>query len=172
MAQDIKTKLSTILLAIRERLIDRKVFPADRIWLSLRMNVPFHSQADQYCIILPLTQTVDTDVWDGASRYGTLMHGRINVYIRSRLALDQAYRDDFWLTDSTLGALDKLHQVLDALVSFVPEEQDSDTILAEPMRLLFTNEPRKDYDNPEWGEVMAEFEISYRLDLTISQADQ
>ena len=172
MATDLKTKLSTVLLAIRQRLIDKKLFLPEQVYLSLRMNPPLHIQADQYALIVPLTQTVDVENWDGGSRYNTLMHGRVNVYLRSRLALDQPYQDHYWLTDGDFGALDKMHDILDALISFTPEDDDGDAILEEPIRLLFTNEPRKDYQNPEWGEIMAEFEISYRLNLQITAAEQ
>ncbi|MGH2621603.1 MAG: hypothetical protein ACRDHG_13710 [Anaerolineales bacterium] len=172
MAKDIKTKLSTILLALRDRIIERKVFPAERCFLSLRMNVPFHAQADSYCILLPLAQVVDVDNFDGGSRYNALIHGRINTYVRTRLALDQAYQDHHSLTDVSAGLLDRLHLLYDALYSFDCVQASGDTILEEPMRLVLANEPRKDYDNPEWLEAMAEWEISYRLDLSISTADQ
>lgn len=173
MASDIKTKLSLVLLAVRQRLIDRNVLPADRLYIALRMNPPLHVQADLYGIILPLTQTVDVENFDGGSRYNTLVHGRLNVYLRNRTAVDQAYQDFYSLTDASVGILDKLHSVYQALCSFQCDDTVAgDALLEEPMRLIFANEPRKDYDNPEWLEAMAEFEITYRLDLTITTQDQ
>jgi hypothetical protein len=168
MASDMKTKLSTILLAIRQQLIDQNTFLPENVYLSLRMNPPFHVQAEQYCVITPVTQTFDEAFWEGGSRYDTLVRGRVQIYVRNRFAADQVYQDSAWLTDATSGALDKLHSVMNALVSFQAPDISDNVQLEEPMRPVFCMEPRKDLDNPEWGQAMVEFEIVYRLSLTIA----
>ena len=154
------TKLSTILVAIRDKLVSDSVFPSNRCRISLRMNVPHHNQADQYAVILPLAQNYDQQAHAGHGRRGAIVEGRINVYVRQRMALDDWYGDESWLASST-GFLDKLNAVEDSLDHYNPSSAGV-ALLCEPMRAFFANEPRKDYDAPEWGEGMIELEIKYR----------
>lgn len=161
-------RLADIMLAIRDRLVDKEVLGKDQIFLAMRMNVPLHDQADQYITILPLHQRVYQPLSDGAGRWATEVHGRINVYIRARLALDEAYRDTEWLTNNTLGILKTQHAVIDALQMFLPVYSNSTPMLLEPMRLMYVNEPRKERQSPDWGELMCEFRVSYKLHLDTS----
>lgn len=163
------TDLSEILLAIRERLIDKKVFSPDQVYLSMRMNPPVHVVANQYAIILPVIQNAIQAQATGHGRYATGMDARIDVYVRSRLALDQLHKDTQWLTNRTRGALRKVHEVLDALHLYLPMIDKDRAMLEEPMRIVFVGEPKKRYDNPEWGDVLLEFECKYLLGLNIEE---
>lgn len=165
-----RSYLRNILLAVRDRLVNKEVLGKDQIFLSMRMNPPYRRvQLPQYAIVLPLHQTAEQGWSDGAGRLFTVLRGRVDVYVRSSLALDEAYQDDLWLTDPSYGALTKLDQVIDALQLFFPEDAQGQPLLIEPMRLQFCNEPRKEYETGgEDGEVMAEFEIAYALNLDVS----
>ena len=162
-----RTSLKEVLQAIKTRLVAKSVLPADRIFFSMKMNPPVHDQADQYITLLPLHQRAYLPTTDGAGRYATEVHGRINVYLRVRLGLDETYRDTEWMTN-TLGALDTYHKILGALQMFIPLNGDGDTILMEPMRFLFSGEPKKEKADNFFGEVMLEFEVNYLLNLDIS----
>lgn len=163
------TKLSTILTAIKTKLVTTDaLFPSERCRVALRMNVPNHNQADQYCVILPLHQPHDQAAVAGHGRRGTIVEGRINVYLRQRLGTDDWYADDQWLLASTPGDssnppgfLETLGLIEDSLDLFNPLDGSNRPILAEPMRAWFANEPRKDYDSPDWGEGMVEIEVKY-----------
>lgn len=163
-----RTSLRDIVLAINDRLVAKNVLPQDRIWISMKMNVPVHDQADHYITILPLHQWVFQDCSDGAGRYYTEAHGRINTYLRCRLSLDESYRDKEWLTNETLGALSTYHKIIDALQMYLPTDDDGNAILMEPMRLVYTNEPRKERQSPDWGEIMLEWQVVYALNLDVS----
>lgn len=134
----IRAKLSTLLLAVKQRLIDAHVFDTDdQSIISLRMNPPVMAlRSDNYAITLPLSQFVDRAWEEGAGRAGMLINGRLNVYVRNRNALDEAWQAESWLTDPQLGILDRVNAVVDALQSsflgdgeLVQDAPDTPTIL-------------------------------------------
>lgn len=162
----LRTKLSHILLAVKDRLIDEEAVGEEQSLISLRMNPPVMAlRADSYAIALPLNQVAEQASVDGGGRAGTLLAGRLNVYLRNRASLDEAYLAETWLTSPTAGILDKVNAVVDALQMWLPEDEDGDGLLAEPCRLVFWGEPKQQYHQPEWGDVVIEFEVKYLLDI-------
>lgn len=162
------TRLSTIITAIRNKIVAAGILPLERCRVSLRMNVPNHNQYDQYAVILPLTQPHDQASVAGAGRRSTIVEGRINIYLRHSLATDDGYGDEQWLLNPTDGGdtiprgfLDTLNLIEDCLDLWEPAKADGSAMLCEPMRAYFANEPRKDYDDPKWGEGMIEVETKY-----------
>lgn len=160
------TNLTAILRAIKDRLVALEVFGQDQVWFALRMNPPAHTQADQYAIILPLTQFTVPDYSDGAGRYSKVKRGRLNVYLRNRSALDQAHRDEEWLLNEERGVLPKLDDMEDALDGWLVEDRDGNALTIEPMVSIFQGEPHKNYHANEWGDVVTEWEILYWRSLT------
>lgn len=181
----VKTKLSAIFRAIRARIVEKANIPIERVHASLRMNPPTHTPAPDYVTILPLTQTADKAMVEGGGRYTKLFTGRMNVYVRWQVMLDEAYMDDVALTgveggeggegpaaafgDPTIGVMDKIDAIEDALEMFLPEDAAGNGILVEPMRQVFVGEPHKNYEANEWGDVVTEWEIKYWRDLTLTE---
>lgn len=162
MPAQIATTLRIILGYMRNQLIAQNVFPPSRVWLSMRMNPPFHEQADQYAIIVPLMQFADLPRGTGGGRGSKTITSRVNVYIRCRVALDSAYRDDIWLTSADYGLMKKAEEVVDALDFFIPTTPSGDILTIEPIRHVWTGEPRKDYSSPEWGDVATEWMVRFQ----------
>ncbi len=163
-----KTELAEVLLALRQRLVDQNVFPTDAILISMRMNLPFPLRESLYAIVLPLAQPDDEGTASGAGRFGTVVHGRFNVYVRGQSLADEAYVDLVALTDQNIGILRKLHAARNALQGVFLTDADGNHVTTQPIQAKFTNEPRKNYTSPEWGECMVELEISYMLNLDIT----
>lgn len=164
------SKLGWILYGMKQKLIADGVYTAQSCRIAMRMNVPQHTKGRDYAVILPLMHTFNANNFIGQGRYSSIVSGRINVYVRHQDAKDQAYYDDIWLVgqDGNGGALGELDRVMDSLDGWNPTlaqvgfGTSSVALLADELRWVFTNEPRKDYASPDWGEVMAECEVKYR----------
>lgn len=164
----IKTSLGKVLLSIKQRLIDHGVFEPTAVWISLRMKPHSHDQASTYGIILPLTQQTMLGTGDGAGRYAKRVRCRFNVYVRTQLDLDEANRDEQWLTHATIGAIATWDKVEDALEGVFLLSEQGDYLTVEPVRHIFTAEPHKSYESSEWGDVNMEFETQYLRDLDLT----
>lgn len=171
MASWVRSKLSTILLATRDKLVAESVFDnTDLAVIALRMNPPVMGlQTDAYAITFPLSFFADQAWVAGGGRYASAVRGRLNVYPRNRNALDPAYQAESWLTDPSLGILDKINSVVDALQGVLLEDKDGNSILNEPMRLVYWGEPHHKYEVPDWGDVVIEFEVFFTMALNTNR---
>ena len=163
----IRTKITAILRKVRARLISEDVFSEDEIWLSMKMSVPVNFQGDRWAIVVPLGERSDPRRDTGAGRANTVSDLRFDIYVRSRCALDVAYRDEVWLNDPDFGVLDKVHEVIDVLQMYNPVDENDRVMLEEPMRWIFSAEPKKDQYKEDigFGERYAEFQCRYVMDL-------
>lgn len=160
----VRSKLSTILLAIQARVMLKMAWPEERVGISKR--VPIKPQAEQFVQIWPSSQTTHEPVRKGAGRIDTRVTRRVQVRLYTRLAVDTAGDDTHWLTDPLpLGHLDTEHALIDALELFAPEDAAGNWLLYEPMRLQPASEPEKDDAEPEWGSSLMEYDVSFVLDL-------
>lgn len=160
----LRTRLDVILLAVRQRLINELGWPPERVIVAKRDVLPFNAQADQYCIIQPRSQVTEQPIVQGAGRVDTRVTRRVAVIVRTRLSLDESDRDLAWLTDATYGHLRTEHAVLNALQMYQPT-RGADWLACEPLRLVPVSQPEQDREQPEWGQSVAEFEVTYVLDL-------
>jgi len=170
MATVIRTKLSPILAAVRDRLITRLRFNPARVIVSLRPVTEAENQAEQYVLIRPAAQAMNEPIINGAGRIDARTTRRIGIYLRTRLLTDEPYDDERWLTDASFGHLDQEHVIIDALEMFLPTDKDENALLYEPIRLRPSPQPEKDPIPDGWGQSGLEFDASYELDL--DQADQ
>jgi hypothetical protein len=143
-------------------------FPEERVVLLARADVPYHAQADQYVRIWPRSQTTQGPIVQGAGRLDARVVRRVSVCLWTRLALDEADRDNSWLLHATLGHLDAEHKLFDALLGFHPEDADGNWLCYEDCRVVAAAEPSKDRAEPEWGKSEVDVEVPYVLDLNQS----
>lgn len=160
-----ETELADILLAIRDRLVTDGVFVSDAILIAMRMNPPFHTRFTQYAIVLPLHQPTDEGTSGSSGRSATIQNGRFNVYVRSSNLRDESYGNLSALTDQNVGIARKLHQVYDSLSGVFLTDANGNHITTEPIVAKFSNEPKTNYQAPEWLEVMIELQVNYKLRL-------
>lgn len=168
MPTQVASTLSSILLAIRQRLLDKGTWNSDNLSLSLVKEPKIHFNGTQHCAIMPMVQDVIQDQVLGGGRYQSGVTGQIHVYIYSRLSLDMPQRDNDWLTDQTLGLLGAMHGTIDALQLFHPLDSQGNALLEEPMRLLKQDMPIKYLTMGDWGYLCLVFEIKYMLSLDTS----
>lgn len=131
-------------------------------WERLNLqNIP-----DDTVILLSVgEQLLDQPVTVGSGADLTWLNGQLVITLMSRLQLDQAGRDDLFLTDPNIGLLDKLKCVITALqVVDMTDPTSGQYITAEPMRLIKIMPPKKS-GLPGWGFASATFEIHWTMNL-------
>lgn len=162
MATQIRSGIVAILDAVKARLVDKLAFPEERIFAVARENVP-HFVAEQDILLKP-GRFLSKQEWnDGAGRVATLFSRVLSVIPRNRLMRDEGDRDDIFLTDADAGYFALEEDIVDALQDFLPENTGEDTLLAEPMRILGGDPPRKEHGDKGagWGAGRLDFEIQY-----------
>lgn len=167
--RNVKTWIDTIIAAVKTKLCTTDtLFDANYCFLSLEPDQQTPPPTDLYATLVVGPQRPDQAVIRGAAA-GTItpVNGELGVILWARLAVDQAGRDDLFVTDPTLGALAKWRQVLKSLQLFDPVNGSSDFLLMNPMRLAdpgFLTRPRT--NRPGWGSVASSFEVDYLADLS------
>jgi hypothetical protein len=156
-----------ILPFLEARLREVTGLPAVRINPWVGEEAP-HLQAD-HDLVLRLRGITPVGSWlDGGGRVTCHLTERLEVGVRTRLALDDAGSARVWLTHATLGHLRLRNLVLDALVHFIPEDADGDALTTSEIKLSPAQPPKAEGRAKQpvnWGEERLAFEVSYLQDL-------
>ena len=161
----IKSDLSTILTAIKTRLTADAVLDTSRIFLSLTADDELTWPGnDMVIVVAPGSYPADLRAEAGGGNELKVFDGVTKLSLWVRLGLDQATRDDQWLTHATLGALAKWRLVMKSL-----NQHDllsgTDQILEEPMRCIrFDAAPAKTKGG--WARLTSLWETKWLQDLT------
>jgi len=154
------TKFSTILNAVKAKIIADAILADGDCYIAVRMNPPAQNQR-KALVIVPLYQQADPKASLGHGRCARLKKARINIYYRHETALDQEYQDDLWAA-GTNGYYDIIDKLEDAFDLWMPQDNDDDFLLIEPAQIVMDNEPRKKYADHPQGEGMIEFEVQFK----------
>lgn len=162
-----RTGLANILLAIRDRLMQRLQMPPELVLVTARDSLPFDRHGDQYVWIRPRNQAPNLPVIEGGGRFDARMRRTIAVTCRTRLALDESDQDYEWLLNRELGHFELEEAIWDALYLWAPADVDENWLVAMPLQPRGTAAPQKDKVNAEWGESSLEVEVEYLMNLTL-----
>lgn len=172
MSSQIRSNFGDILTRIKAQIVAELDYPDNRVIISIRREVP-HFNADSDIIIRPLGFRAISQITDQTGRFATAVTRRLEVRARTRLALDEASRDEIWLTDESRGHLQLEDQIVDALQSFIPVTSTlaPDAMTLEPLFLIDGSDPDQQSDRgrgqpANWGESRLTFEVSYIMALT------
>lgn len=167
MAAQIRSKLSPILLAIRQRVMDVMLFPPERVLIVARDVLAQEPQADQFVRIRPRGGPIYYPTYEGGGRMDTRVRRSCSATLRTRMATDEPTQDLFWLNDVSIGHLEKEHALFDALVAFQPTDSDDNWLVTQPLepKAVTTPEKARGAKMLEWGESTFEFVIHYQLAL-------
>lgn len=168
MATVLATDLRTLLIDLRERIMDRLDFPAERVLIIARAKMPANLQADQYVIIRVMGQKPDWNTEYGHGRVEHRVRRTLQIVLKTRLATDEVNEDFLWLTDKSLGHLDMEHELYDSLQTYSPIDVNDNALIYEPLVVTMVDRPLKEEVNEEWGESWIEVELPFimRLDQT------
>ncbi len=164
----LRSKFSTILLAVQARLVAKLGFPLERVLVS-KKDPPFFAQGDQFVVVRPRGFRVSEPIVGAAGRVDTRIMRRFTVTLWTRLVLDETDRDTEWLTDPTLGHLDQENAVIDAVQIFWPATSGDDLLTTYPIRLVDGSEPGELPSAKEWGASTLTFEAQYEISLDQSE---
>lgn len=162
MPAPVATTLDIVLSAVKSKLIIDSVFTTSCCYLTLTPTVLEVPPDTVYAMIQPGRQNVDQPTFDGGGRVDLYFEGEINIVLMCRLALDQANRDDSWLTAST-GALVKLSAIINSLTSYVPTDSNGDFLLIRPFRLMYIDKPAVIARAEGWGYITAVFSFGWQM---------
>jgi hypothetical protein len=158
-AQPIRTSIRTIALAIQTQIMAITGFKSDRVGIVGDGVIP-HFTATQDVLIRLMDENGDDDALHGAGRVDDRRDRHMTIVCRVRSQQDQAGSDLLRLTRLTTGLVTLEDQVMDALQIFQPQDNVSNVITPEPMRIINgPHAPRHDPDDINW--------ISSEIDLTV-----
>lgn len=157
--------MAKILPLIQARLRWVTGLPAERIILWLGDQEPPHLQADQDLVLRLQGFTPDQPWFIGAGRAGPRLLERLEVQMRTRLALDPSGESWVWYLDAVNGHLLLRFAVLQAMVGFHPlDPVTGASLVTSAISCVPSRPPRADEDrkkSQEWGSEKLTFEIGY-----------
>jgi hypothetical protein len=155
-----------IVEAVRARVMAVTGFPAERVVPHAGADeVPYPTMAEQYVLLRAKGGKPDLDQFHGAGRVDARYTRVIRATLWTRLALDAVNFDTGWMLAQSTGHLDVEHQLLDALVGFLPKDGDANVLVTQPFAPGPVTDPRRGEKDPHWGVSAVEAEATFTLDL-------
>jgi hypothetical protein len=162
MATQNRSSLIPILQAIQTQLMSTTSFPLERVNIVATWPKDPQIVGDQDLLIRPLGFICNLEEGaQGAGRVETLIHRRLAIKVRTRLAYDSEQDQVGWLTDATLGHLQLEEQVLDSLQNFIPMDGSSNWLVAQPLQLVGGDQPEDPEGLDGNGESVVYFDLAY-----------
>jgi hypothetical protein len=165
----VRSKFSTILLAIAAQAQNTLNVTSNQVLIGMGDDdPPYDAQPDTYMILKPGPFTLDQKKAASNGRVLANVNQRLMIDVFNRNNLDEPDRATSALTDSTLGFLDKLAEVYNALHIFPPSDAVADWINEQPMRLIGGTALERIKDKPGWSKCRTEWDVYYCLALNQS----
>lgn len=159
--------LVSILQSVVGRLIGKLSLSPTQVAISLE-EWPVGTIGEFYIFVSPNYFSPIQDQVDGGSRWVSAARGTLSVRLYTRSALDPAQIDTQRLTQTTIGIIRRVQQVIDALQSFFPEDGVGDVLTEEPLFWTGEGSPMRFRRNQEWLRCDLSFLVSHILPLDTS----
>ncbi|MCE9556618.1 MAG: hypothetical protein K8T91_24980 [Planctomycetes bacterium] len=169
MSDRIATTPADIINAIKQRLIDDEVFTESTIRMRKNKQLVLADPPRSECfgVLVPGGFQFDLPKVAGGGRAVTCSDWSISLHVVVQLLLDQGDADDQFLTHQTLGILAKVHDAVDSLQLFDPEDEENPTegnlLLSKPMRIESINDGSK--EPAKWGVYELTWHVPFKWDL-------
>lgn len=173
MATVAATNLDVILLAIQARLMATLDWPVERVIIDARSDndhdrvAPTHGH--QYIRLGVKARNLDAASVEGRGRIYPRCDATVSVVLRTRCDLDPAVSDEIALTDPGTvtvpqrGHLPFEHDILDALATFQPVDEDDNWLCCEPLKVRNGSAPAKPPKG--WAQSAWDVSVAFLLDL-------
>ena len=145
------------------------VLDTNSIFLSMSSDeelVKFGILQDQVIVVTPKSFSPSPGVQAGGGRNNFRWEGVVSVKLWNRLYVDQAGRDDKWITHSTLGMALLIHNVVNSLEQYMPTDGSGNYYFTQPMRLLSPGAVFPPKRVGEWGVITLDFSMQWQESLT------
>jgi hypothetical protein len=174
MPQQQRSYFGPIVQAIKTQLVTYTGIPEHRVLLRARhkqAKTTHPVQGRQYLVIRPYLPRPIGEWTEAAGRVNKGVSRPVEIIARTRLGLDQMDRDDNFLLNEDEGHFLLEELVFDALEMFMPEDADTNIIVARPIRCIPSPEPtdKDEPVDPQWGSSSLFFDVWYQLDLDQSR---
>jgi hypothetical protein len=164
----IPTKLSTIFLSLKARLMSAMSFSDSQVLIDARddSDDELPTIAPQYIRIRrkAVRPLVEESV-DGIGRVNPRCLLTVSVWLWTRIALDKPQEDLLWLTKQSLGHLDGEQALWDALLCYQIVDEDDNWLVTEPIKPRQASVPRKSKKQKEWGRSGLDFDVTFSMIL-------
>lgn len=168
----VPTTLAPLLQAAAACIVSANIIASTNIFIATEPEITLRfPPTDIYAVISPGRQRVNQSVREGAGRVVMLMEGRFDITLWVRLILDQTPRDDYWITDSTLGVLHTMNSIVNALELFQPNDGAGNALSATGYELVEISSykrsyPRRPDDSPiGWGNLTSQWQVEWQYAL-------
>lgn len=159
-----RTTLRNILPLIQQQVADWLEWDISRVIITVLppRDVP-HTMAEQDVLLYVKSESVDSGAFEGGGRNSHIRTRRLQVVMRSRVALDIAAQFPIHLTDDSLGHISLEDQVVDALSGWLVCDAD-ENILTLALRPGEVSEPQADPVDNTWVSSTFGVEFEYVRD--------
>jgi hypothetical protein len=170
-ATPIPSDLGSILLATKNQLVATGVATSSSVYLGLTPDIPKTPPSDQFFVIVPSAQVVDQGVVTGGGNDTMFLDGEMYIWLWSRLNTDEPPRSDNWLTDSSLGALTALRNMIVSLQLWQPVDVNGNGLVYVPFKLLSIEQGKRLSDPrntlpPGWGNMVTRWRFRWWFRLS------
>lgn len=148
---------------LQAQLVSVTGLPVERVNFVIRSNPPMASPQD--ILIWPSAIINYDPISFGSGRVAPVVTREVRVFLRTRLATDQAEYDDTFLLDASLGHVQMEDLVFGALYDFQPVDGSGNALLSVPLQFKSGPEPLKpeERDIPDLGVSVFTFQAMYEL---------
>lgn len=154
--------LADVLLAVRERLVERGVFTDATAEIALADDVEaYPDDGATFCRVCCFDPRAD-DMEVGGGRAQVVLQVPILIRIAQRKAYDRPFVARRALTNPD-GILRKARAVMDALTQFIPTDAAACPIVCEPLRLASPSRPVRYSGDETWFRADIQFSTSHRV---------
>lgn len=159
----LRSSFRDILSDVRTHLVEQTGLDDHLVRVIAREALPPEFLGSQHIILRPRNPEPQQEWVEGAGRVATVIRRNLAVILRTPGLRDQSDQDTHWLSDATDGHFVLEEAIVDALQMYFPDSDNQDHLVIEPMRLVPSTAPSKEY--PQWGITDLEFSILYSLSL-------
>lgn len=174
--QPIRVTFGTILSAIQAQLVNITGFETTAVKLIGRKDglVP-HLMGDRDILVRPSGFVVPVDQEEASGRIATRLDRTVYIFPRVRMGRDEVDRDTQWLIDPENGIFALEETVLDALLDWLPTDQDGNELTSRGLWLTRGTEAEKelagDRSKPtlmsNWGHSCLAFSAYYLPNINV-----
>lgn len=166
-ARSFETVLALPVAKIQSAMASWSVTPSDttRCFSTLASDEEIAATPpdDRFITVKPKDFAPHVGMQAGAGVHAMRFDGSLQITIWNRLNIDQATRDDSWLTNATLGIVPLMTLLVRALEMYYPTDVSGDYYFLEPLRMKSPGFvfPQKEISG--WGRVQSDWAISFHF---------
>ncbi len=164
--QPIRARFSSILLALKARIIARAVVPAAQLEI-IADDQPPPTKGEKLVYLRPRRHSAGQPQVESAGRLDTRLTRTVDVFVRTRATIDKISSSEQWLTDQARGILDLEEDIVNALQDFAPVDSDGNLLTVQPIRITTGAQPDSGAKKQGWGQSSSSWDVIYHPPISL-----